>query len=201
MAEVVLFHHALGITPGVLEFAGQLRSDGHRVHTPDLFEGRTFASIAAGMAYVEQIGFAHLIERGMRAAQGLPENIVYAGLSLGVLPAQNLAQTRRGARGALLIYACVNPAEFGTWPPGVPVQIHGMDADPIFIGEGDVDAARSLIGEQRAAELFLYPGNGHYFAEPGLPSFDAEAAAMLARRALSFLETLDLQGPSDQKSP
>ncbi|BCJ39234.1 dienelactone hydrolase [Actinocatenispora thailandica] len=190
MAEVVLFHHALGLTPGVVGFADQLRRAGHIVHTPDLFEGRTFGSIAEGMSHVEQIGFGEVIERGTRAVDDLPAALVYAGFSLGVLPAQKLAQTRAGARGALLYHACVPTVEFGgRWPGDVPVQVHGMDADPIFAGEGDLDAARELAKESRHAELFVYPGDQHYFADPTLPSYRAEAAALLTSRTLEFLST------------
>ncbi len=189
MSEVVLFHHALGLTPGVTAFAGELRRAGHTVHTPDLFEGRTFASIEEGIAYAEQVGFPdEVIERGARAVEGLPRDLVYAGFSLGVLPAQKLAQTRPGARGALLCYACVPVAEFGPgWPGGVPVQVHGMDADPFFVGEGDIDAARELIGQATEGELFLYPGDQHYFADRTLPSYDPAATALLLRRVLRFL--------------
>jgi len=190
MAEVVLFHHALGLTPGVVAFTDALRRAGHTVHTPDLYDGRTFATLEEGMAYAEEIGFGEVIERGVRAVEGLPAALVYAGFSLGVLPAQKLAQTRAGARGALLFYSCVPVSEFGTaWPVDVPVQVHGMDADPIFVGEGDIDAARALVAEATDAELFLYPGDQHYFADSSLPSYDAEAAALLSRRVLDFLGT------------
>jgi dienelactone hydrolase len=160
------------------------------VHTPDLFDGHTFASIEEGMAYAEGVGFPEeIIERGVRAAGELPRELVYAGFSLGVLPAQKLAQTRAGARGALLFYACVPTEYFGPWPAGVPAQIHGMDADPIFVGEGDVDAARALVESTDEAELFLYPGSEHYFADSSLPSYNADAAALLTERVLDFLRT------------
>jgi dienelactone hydrolase len=188
MAEVVLFHHAQGLTPGLVVFADELRRAGHIVHTPDLFNGRTFPTIEDGMAYAEQIGFPDkVIERGAKAVEGLPAALVYAGFSLGVLPAQKLAQTRPGARGALLFYSCVPVSMFGSWPDGVPAQVHGMDADPIFVGEGDVDAARELVGQAEDAELFLYPGDQHYFADCSLPSYDPDATALLTRRVLDFL--------------
>ncbi len=189
MAEVLLFHHAQGQTTGFHAFADELRKAGHTVHTPDLFDGRTFDSIEAGMAYAEEIGFPEkVIERAERAAASLPAELVYAGFSLGVVPAQKLAQTRPGARGALLFYSCVPVSAFGSsWPAGVPVQIHGMDADPIFIGEGDVDAAREIVASGAPAELFLYPGDQHYFADSSLPSYDAAATALLSRRVLDFL--------------
>jgi dienelactone hydrolase len=190
MAEVVLFHHAQGLTPGIAAFADELRHAEHTVHTPDLFEGRTFGSIEEGMGYVEQVGFGEMIERGARAVDGLPAEVVYAGMSLGVLPAQKLAQTRPGARGALLFYSCVPVTEFGpSWPDEVPAQIHGMDADPFFVGEGDLDAARELVEQAKDAELFLYPGDQHYFTDSSLPSFDPEATSLLIQRVLEFLRT------------
>jgi dienelactone hydrolase len=192
MAEVLLFHHAQGQTEGFAAFADELRRAGHTVHAPDLYDGRTFATLDEGMAYVEQVGFGELIERGVRAANGLPHELVYAGFSLGVLPAQKLTQTRAGARGALLFYSCVPTSEFGaSWPADVPVQIHGMDADPIFVEEGDLDAARELVGSAEHAELFLYPGDQHYFADSSLPSYDESAATLLTQRVLAFLEQRD----------
>ena len=191
MAEVVLFHHAQGLTPGVTAFADALRQAGHIVHTPDLFEGRTFESIDAGMSFVNELGFGEIMARGKRAVQDLLAELVYAGFSLGVVPAQMLAQTRPGARGAIFCYACVPVTEFGeTWPEGVPVQVHGMDADPFFVGEGDLDAARELIAQAKQGELFLYPGDQHYFADSSLPSYDAEATALLLRRVKEFLTAL-----------
>ena len=188
MAEVMLFHHAQGQTPGFHAFADEVRQAGHTVHTPDLFGGRTFGSIEEGVAYAREVGFGTLSEAGVQAAQGLPAALVYAGFSVGVLPAQKLAQTRAGAGGALLFYSCVPVSEFGeAWPQGVPVQIHGMESDPYFADEGDLDAARALVASTEDAELFLYPGDQHYFADSSLPSYDAAAAALLTRRVLDFL--------------
>lgn len=188
MAEVVLYHHALGLTPGVVALAEELRSAGHTVHTPDLYEGRTFATVDEGVAHARAIGFGEVIERGVRAVESLPAGLVYAGISLGVLPTQKLAQTRPGARGALLLEACVPASEFGAaWPDEVPVQVHGMDADPSFAGEGDLDAARELVGQARNAELFLYAGDQHLFTDSSLPSYEPIAAAVVTERLLAFL--------------
>jgi dienelactone hydrolase len=192
MAEVVLFHHAQGQTSGFHAFVDELRGAGHTVHTPDLFDGRTFGSIDEGLVYAKEVGFGELVERGVRVADGLPSELVYAGFSLGVLPAQKLAQTRPGAKGALLFYSCVPVSEFGeSWPANVPVQIHGMDADPFFVDEGDIDAARELVESTERAELFLYPGDQHYFADSSLPSYDESAATLLTQRVLAFLEDRD----------
>lgn len=188
MAEVLLFHHAQGLTDGVIAFADRLRAAGHTVHTPDLYEGHTFATLDEGIDYARETGFATVQERGVRAAEALPADLTYAGFSLGVMPAQHLTQTRPGARGALLFESCVPPEEFGSpWPAGVPVQIHGMDADPIFAGEGDLDAARALVAEVEDGEVFTYPGGQHLFADSSLSTYDADATALLTERVLAFL--------------
>ncbi len=188
MAEVVIFHHAQGLTPGVTAFAEELRSAGHTAHTPDMYEGQTFPTLEEGLGYAQQVGFGEVTGRGVQAAQALSAEVVYLGFSLGVMAAQQLAQTRAGATGALLVESCMPTSEFGSgWPTGVPVQVHGMDADPVFVGEGDVDAARALVAEADDGELFLYPGDHHLFADSTLPGYDAAAAALLTQRVLAFL--------------
>ncbi len=189
MAEVLVFHHGHGLTDGVRDFAERLRGAGHTVHVPDLFEGQVFGTLQEGVAHAEKVGFGTVVARGTATAEELPAGLVYVGFSLGVLPAQKLAQTRPGASGAVLIEACVPVSEFGgAWPEDVPVQVHGMDADPFFAGEGDVTAARALAGSTADAELFLYPGDRHLFTDSSLPSYDEHAATQVTARVLGFLD-------------
>lgn len=187
MSEILLFHHAQGLTPGCRSFADRLRAAGHVVHTPDLYDGQTFTEIDEGIGYARQVGFGTILERGERAADALPNELVYAGFSLGVMPAQKLGQTRPGAKGALLLSGCFDPSEFdGPWPTGVAAQIHMMDADP-WVLEGDLDAARTLVETTDDAELFLYPGDRHLFADDSLPDYDEGAATLLMERVRAFL--------------
>jgi dienelactone hydrolase len=186
MAEVLLFHHAHGQTEGFHAFAEALRAEGHVVHAPDLYAGNTFAGLDDGIGYAKQVGFDVLLDRGVAAADGLPAGIVYAGFSLGVMPAQKLAQTRPGAQGALFFHACLPASEFGPWPDGVPVQIHAMEDDEWF--EEDAAAARELVESVGGAELHLYPGDRHLFADSSLPDYDERAARLLLQRVLTFLE-------------
>jgi dienelactone hydrolase len=194
MTEVLLFHHIQGLTDGVVAFADELRAPGHTVHTPDLFDGRTFDTIEEGFAYAKELGEA-LDAKADRAADALPEALVYAGFSWGVGSAQRLAQTRAGARGALLYDACypiTGEYAFGGWPEGVPVQIHGKADDQFFAHEGDIDAARELVatvGPELGA-LFVYPGGEHLFLDRSLPTHDAAAAALVTQRTLDFLSRL-----------
>jgi dienelactone hydrolase len=189
MAEILLFHHAQGQTDGFYAFADELRAAGHVVHAPDLYDGKTFATLDDGVGYAREVGFGALLDRGVAAADRLPAELVYAGFSMGVMPAQKLAQTRPGARGALLLSACLPVSEFGTWPDGVPVQIHAMDGDEWF--EEDAPAARDLVDEVEDAELHLYPGNGHLFADSSLGDYDEEATALLKERVLTFLRGVE----------
>ncbi|MET0837714.1 MAG: dienelactone hydrolase family protein [Marmoricola sp.] len=193
MAEVVLFHHVQGLTDGVLALADGLRAGGHTVHTPDLFDGERPASIEDGIAHVRGLGEELLEKRVAAAIEGLPEGLVYAGISYGAAAAQRLAQTRPGARGALLYESCIpitGDWAFGPWPDGVPVQIHGMDQDPFFALEGDLDAARQLVEAvgPDLARLYVYPGDRHLFVDSSLASYDADAVAQVVQRSRELLD-------------
>jgi len=193
VAEVVLFHHVQGLTDGVRAFAEELRTGGHAVHTPDLFEGARPESIDDGLAYAGKIGDEVITARVDASVADLPGELVYAGISFGVSEAQRLAQTRPGARGALLYEGCMpitGEWAFGPWPDRVPVQIHGMEKDPVFGLDGDLDAARELVDTvgPELAELFVYQGDRHLFTDSSLSSYDAEATALVAERSREFLD-------------
>ncbi|PSK64014.1 hypothetical protein B0E53_04034 [Micromonospora sp. MH33] len=195
MADIVLFHHLQGLTDGVRAFADQLRAGGHTVHTPDLFDGERPATIDEGAALTKRIGGEVLDERADRVVADLPKELVYAGFSWGAATAQRLAQTRSGARGALLYESCLPVTgewAVGPWPEAVPVQIHGMDRDPFFALEGDIDSARELVGivGPERGELFVYPGEAHLFTDSSLPSYDADATALVVRRSRELLDRL-----------
>jgi dienelactone hydrolase len=190
MTEILLLHHAQGQSQGFLAFADELRAAGHVVHAPDLYDGKTFTDLNEGVGYAKEVGFETISERARLAAEGLPNELVYAGFSLGVMPAQMLAQTRPGAKGALLFSAAFPSSEFGSsWPPGVPLQIHMMEDDEWAVE--DLPAARELVETTDGAELFLYPGDRHLFADNSLPDYDKSAATLLKERVLAFLKSVD----------
>ena len=182
MSDVVVYHHSLGLTEGVRWFADALRAAGHTVHTPDVYEGKTFETVEEGMAHAEELGFpAEIVARGLAAADSLPAEVHYVGFSMGALPAQSLAQTKPGARGLVLAYGALPLGQWGdnwpaTWPDGVRLQLH------ILEGDEDYEFAQALAATVPGAELFVYPGSEHYFAE-----HDEHAAAMLMQRVLAFL--------------
>ncbi|TVZ03274.1 dienelactone hydrolase [Trebonia kvetii] len=195
MAEVIVFHHVAGLTDGVRSFAERLRAGGHTVHTPDLFGGETAATIDEGLALVDRIGDEELRSRGRAALAGLPEALVYAGFSYGSAMAQRLAQQRPGARGALLYEGCLPlTGDWGTgpWPQGLRAQVHGMDADPFFALEGDLNSAReiaAMVGPD-VVEVFTYPGDQHLFTDSSLPAYDKDATALVIERSIAFLDSL-----------
>jgi dienelactone hydrolase len=195
MPEIALFHHVLGLTPGCLAWADDLRAAGHTVHPPDLFDGHLFSSVDEGFAFVEAMGFDTLFARADAAVASMPDRLVYIGITLGVPNAQRLAQTRPGAAGAVLMEACIPLGEFGeAWPTTVPVQVHGMDADEFFAGEGDIDNARAIVASVSAptrAELFTYPGDAHLFTDNSVPAHHPQAAALVRERVLDFLASID----------
>ncbi|QIX28402.1 dienelactone hydrolase [Nocardioides sp. JQ2195] len=185
---IVLFHHAQGLTDGVLSFAETLREAGHTVHTPDSYDGHTFDDIEEGVGFARETGFQVVADRALAAAEALPAAAVYGGFSLGVPPAQRLAQSRQGVRGLLSLHGAIPPAEFGAWPDGLAAQVHAMTDDPWF---EDFDRAAAKELEALGADYFLYPGSAHLFADSSLSSYDAEAAALLTERVLEFLARTD----------
>jgi dienelactone hydrolase len=185
----VLFHHIQGLTDGVHALAGRFREAGHTVHTPDLFDGVRTATIEEGAALTKRIGHDVLDQRAAAAVDGLPAALVFAGISSGVMRAQRYAQTRGGARGALLYEACLPISgewAVGPWPAGVRAQVHGMEKDPFFGLEGDLDAARELVAAGHG-ELYVYPGDRHLFTDSSLPSYDKAATDLVVQRSLEFL--------------
>ncbi len=186
MTDVLLLHHALGVTAGIGAIADELRAAGHQVTVPDLYNGATFDTVDAGVAHAEQVGFDTIIDRGVAAAEGFDGELVVIGFSLGVLPAQKLAQTRPGMVGVVLCHGAVPLSMFGEgWPDKVAVQIHLVEADPL--AEEDLDAARHVAGAAPDGELFLYPGSGHLVTDYSASDYDPVAGRQIIERMLTFV--------------
>ncbi|HEX2863478.1 MAG TPA: dienelactone hydrolase family protein [Deinococcales bacterium] len=187
MAEILLFHHALGQTPGFLAFADELRSHGHTVHTPDLFGGRVFNNVDDGVQFAEGEGAEGVIQARQQAAEAHPAAIVYAGFSMGSGIAQALARTRPGAKGVILYSGADHPKWFPhPWPEGLPLQAHVMEHDP-WVDPADTQA---LTDETGSDEVYVYPGNGHLFADPSSPDYEPTSARLLMDRSLQFLSRI-----------
>ena len=199
MAEIVLFHSALGPRPGIAVAAERLRAAGHVVHVPDIFpEPHVFDEAGPAMDYINGVGFDTLAARAMASVQSLPSDLVYAGFSLAAGYAAALAATRPGARAALLLNGTPGPDTLGaaTWPSGVPVQVHSMTGDQWR----DDDALARMTAFVRASgsecAVFDYPGTAHLFADPSLPAqFDSAAADLMWERVLELLSKLDRTAP------
>lgn len=190
--EIVLFHSALGLRPGVRDFAARLRQRGHTVHTPDLFDGEVFDDLAAGARKRDALGIPALIQRATAAVADLRADLVYAGFSMGSAAAAVLAGTRPGARGLVMMHGALPPRALGVeaWPATVPVQVHHAERDPYV----DADSVRGLEQAVRAAgarcEAFVYPGRGHLFADPGLPEYDEASATTMLDRVAAFVASV-----------
>jgi dienelactone hydrolase len=190
MTEVVLFHHVQGLTDGVTALADDLRAGGHTVHVPDLFDGHTFDSIEDGFAYTKSLDAGTIDQRVDAAVEGLPADVVYAGISYGVPRALDLTVNRPGAQGLVMLESAMPVAgedAFGPFPEGIPVQIHGGEGDEFFQEDKEyADQAVEVLGDR--AELFVYPAQAHLFTDRSLPSYDAESAALVTQRILGFLD-------------
>jgi dienelactone hydrolase len=193
MAEVVLFHSALGLRPGVTAAADRLRAAGHNVHTPDYYDGEVFDDLDEGLRKRDELGYAEIAQRARDAVARLPAELVFAGFSLGAMPAELLAATTPGTRGAVLMHAAIPVKGFGVerWPAGVPVQAHYAAEDP-WVEAGEVAALGDAVrGAGAAFEEHAYPGSGHLFADPDLPGYDRASSEEMWRRVLDFLDRVN----------
>jgi len=191
MAEVMVFHHALGRTAGVLAFADRLRAAGHTVVVPDLYEGRLFTDLDEGVAFAEAIGMETIIERGVAEAAAMPADSVFVGFSLGALPAQKLAQTRAGTLGAILLHGGVAPSWFGDgWPTDVAVQVHASHDDPWVEREEMFELIAEAALAPASGQMFSYPGDAHLFTDSSLAVFDAAATDLVFERIFDLFERI-----------
>jgi dienelactone hydrolase len=196
MAEIVLFHSALGLRPGVTVAADRLREAGHTVHVPDYYDGEVFDDLDDGLRKRDELGAAEIVRRAREAVAGLAAGLVFAGFSLGNDPAELLAATTPGTRGALLMHGAVPVegfSEFGVeqWPEGVPVQVHYATEDPWVEAEEVAALGDAVRGAGAAFEEHTYPGSGHLFADPGLPEYDRASSEAMWLRVLAFLDLVD----------
>jgi Dienelactone hydrolase and related enzymes len=190
MAEVVLFHSALGLRPGVHAIADILREAGHTVTLPDYYDGEYFDDLDGGLRKRDSLGFPELTRRFRKISETISRPTVFAGFSLGAMAAQLLAATHPAARGAVLLHGAGRASEFtdGPWPSAVPVQVHYAENDP-WMDPEEVDDLRAAVTAAGAAfEAYTYPGDAHLFTDPGLPEHDPESAALIWRRVLAFLD-------------
>lgn len=187
---IVLFHHVAGLTPGIEALAERWRAAGHLVHAPDLFGGRTFGSVEEGFGFVQGVGgFDEVRARALAAVEELPEQVVYAGVSMGVVAAMHVAARRPGAVAGVFLESFVDPEHVGPWPAGAPVQVHGMEGDEFF-GLEDLEPARAFAATRDDVEVFTYPGDQHLFVDSSLAAWDAAAAAQVDERVLALLAGL-----------
>jgi dienelactone hydrolase len=192
MARIVLFHHAQGLRDDTIAWADSFRQAGHEVDTPDLYEGRTFDRLEDGIAHRDSVGLPTLIGRAAQVLQDFPEDLVYAGLSMGASAAHYFAVTRPGARGVLLMHGTAPAASLGDadWPSAMPAQLHKKERDPLMDDAGVEALERSAGSAGAHLDVFVYPGEGHLFADPDGPDYDPDAAALMLDRELRFLRRL-----------
>ena len=189
MTDVLLYHHALGLTAGVHAIADRLRAAGHRVTTPDVFGGRTYGSLDEAMEVVDP-NFDSLLDTAVDAAGGAATPLVCVGFSFGATAAQRVAQTRPGVVAAALFHAAAPPTAFSPdgWPAGVALQVHVAADDPWV----ELDEAEALVAAAGdLGELFVYPGSAHLFTDPTLDVHDPAIAEPAMERLLALLARLD----------
>ncbi|MEV1008914.1 dienelactone hydrolase family protein [Streptomyces sp. NPDC049881] len=187
MTEIILFHSACGPRPAVEEAAGRLRAAGHRVHVPDLYGGRTAATLEEGLEIREEIGRDELLRRAVAAAAPYSDaGLVYMGFSMGGSLAQTVALGDERARGLVLLHGTADIAEDAS-VDDLPVQLHVADPDPFETHDWLTAWYLRMRRAGADVEVFRYPGAGHLYTDPGLPDWDAGAAEETWRLVEAFL--------------
>jgi dienelactone hydrolase len=189
VAEIVLFHSAVGRRPAVLRMAQRLSAAGHSVTTPDLYDGEVFDDVDAGVAHMRSIGWPELSRRAQAAVADLPSDLVVAGMSMGTGLAAEIAVSRPGVRGALLLYGGNLPDE--PWPADCPVQVHHAVNDPWADEGAAAELIEAVARAGSAASWHLYPGSKHLLDDDDLPAeHDPAATALMWPRIEAFLNGL-----------
>lgn len=193
MAEIMLFHAALGLRHGVIDGANRLRDVGHIVYTPDYFDGEVFSDLAEGERKSDALGMEEMAKRVRTAVAVRQPRLVFAGFGLGAGLAELLAGTQPEAQGVLLIHGAIPVEEAAPtgWPPGVPVQVHHAVEDAWTDG-GAVAALQASVAAAGAFfEAHAYPGSGRVLTDPDLPGYDDASAEVMWERILDFLKRVD----------
>ena len=183
MADILLFHHVCGRTAGIEALAERLRAGGHTVTVPDLLDGHTFATVDEGVEHVEAVGFDTVVARGVAAAEGLPDDLVHVGVSLGSMPAMRLAVQRPGARGVVCLEGIVSPTHYGAWPVGLPLLAHAMRDDDW----AEVPILETVVADC-GGDLHLHDGSDHLFTDASLAAHDPAATDVVVDSILDWLD-------------
>jgi dienelactone hydrolase len=184
---VILFHSVCGLRPVELAAAEMIRAAGHNVSTPDLYDGVTADTIEQGFELKDDIGWDRICERAKTALVELPASTVLGGFSMSAGVVASVWPGRPKTRGVLLLHA---PAEIPGamhWD-GLRVQLHVAEHDRFAPADEwttwQAEAERVGI----AAEVFVYPGAGHFYTDQSLADHQASAARQTWDRVLRFLD-------------
>ena len=188
---VVVFHAWWGLNEDVTAFADRLADAGFFVLAPDLYSGAVTAEIDEAKRLTGTVdedaanAIALAAVDRLAARPGADARIGAVGFSFGAHWSVWSA-TQRDRVGASVVY-------YGTTggpvleQPGAPVLGHFAEDDP-FEGPDDVAAfEEGLRGAGREITTYLYPGTGHWVAEPSRDAFREEAANLAFERTVELL--------------
>lgn len=188
MATVVLFHSVLGLRQVEIEAANRMRSAGHTVFSPDLYAGLTTNSTEEGSLLKDSIGWQTICKRARAALDLVPETAVLAGHSMGAGVVNDMWPERPMCRGVVLLHALADIPPNA--PQGMPIAVHVADPDPFALPE---EVARWTTTASKAgvcADVFTYPGVGHFYTDRTLADYNWTASEQTWERVLLFLSAI-----------
>ncbi len=183
-----MFHSAYGLRQAEVGAAARLRAAGCDVITPDLYGGQTAGTLDAALALMGTVGWDRICARARQALEAVPGTAVLAGFSMGAGVIGSLWDQRRAAAGIILLHG-IAPVPAGA-RAALPVPVHLAEGDPFAsrqaVDRWQADADRAGL----AAQVFAYPGAGHFYTDPDLADYHPAAATQTWQRVIAFLSTL-----------
>jgi len=188
MAQLVLFHSACGLREVELTAARRLRAAGHEVLTPDLYAGQAADDLDTALSLMDAIGWEVICGRARQALDPVPGRAVLAGFSMGAGVIGSVWDRRPQAAGVVLLHGIAPvPASVR---PGLPVQVHVADEDRFAPRQAVAQWQDGAVDAGVAAEVFTYPGAGHFYTDARLADYHAFSASLTWQRVTAFLSAL-----------
>lgn len=192
---VLLCHAWWGLNGYFEGLADRLAGEGFTVLAPDLYDGRTAATIEEAEALVYTLDYKEAINYETAAADYLlahpaaeGEQLGAMGFSLGAAYVTWLATLRPQVSAVVVFYGGVEQeADYATRTKAAFLG-HFAEDDPYESAEEMRRMEEMLRAARRDVAFHVYPGKGNWFFENDRPDYyNAEASELAWRSTLDFL--------------
>jgi carboxymethylenebutenolidase len=185
---VLVLHEFFGLQSSFKAIADRLNAEGFTVLAPDLYDGKLASTVDEARALAESLDIDATLRRLRAAAAFLTENwhprLGIVGFSLGTDFAVALASEQPPE--AIVLYYGTGEVEHSNWR-GPTLGHFAADDEWTPLAEVEEEFA-GLVETGMEAEMHVYPGTGHWFANAAVPdAYDPAAAETALVRTSEFL--------------